>query len=181
MNKRMLAKRYARALFELAVEGNVLDEIAADLDRYITTIRQTPFLNWTLGNEEMPLKQRCAIIAGICDELRFHELTTKMLKRLARNGRTTLIGMIGEEFAAMALTARKCSNVTLTIASKLHAEQSREIVEKGVAEITGRTTHCTVVEDPSLIGGAILNVGDRIIDASVRGRLEMLRSALLAR
>ncbi|HXG40781.1 MAG TPA: ATP synthase F1 subunit delta, partial [Candidatus Limnocylindrales bacterium] len=102
-----------------------------------------------------------------------------LARLLTEKNRIELAPAIAREYATLLNRARGIVEAVVTTARPLGPDEVAEVRRK-VEELAGAAVDLRVVVDPSLIGGLTVRVGDRLLDASVRGRLERLRARLLA-
>jgi len=102
-----------------------------------------------------------------------------LVRLLDQRGRLTLLPAIAAELTRLLDAMRGVVAATVTSAAPLEKDEIAEIAAR-LESMTGQTVKLDTAVDPSLIGGLTVRVGDRMIDASVRGRLERLRDQLVA-
>ena len=167
-----IAQVYARSLFEVALEHDALDEIHDELDEFAEAMNenrdlQVFFFSPYFSSED----KREAIgsaVSGASDEL------VNFLELLAEKHRMPAIFRIRDRFDELWAKAKKRLEVTLTSAVELDdkvVEQVREEVERQ----TEREIDVETNVDPDILGGLVLRVGNMVLDASLRGKLEKLR------
>ena len=167
-----IAQVYARSLFEVAKEHGVLDEVHEQLDQFADAVDgnrelQVFFFSPYFSSQEKEEGIR-RVVEG-ADE-RF----VRFLELLAERHRLPVIFRIRQTFDALWAEERRLLEVTVTSAVQLDETTVRGIGRR-VEEQTGRTVELTSVVDPDLLGGLVLRVGNLVVDASVRNRLERLR------
>jgi F-type H+-transporting ATPase subunit delta len=176
-----IARPYAQAAFELAQASGALGgwssflKLAADfvLDRDVTRMLLAP------GADTAALARA---IGDICREKlggNAPAAATNLLQVLAANRRLTALPDIAARFEVLKAEAENTLDVTLTSASAVSDAQQARIVE-AIGKRFGRKVRLSVATDPTLIGGARLQVGDRVIDGSVRTGLDKLATVLRA-
>jgi F-type H+-transporting ATPase subunit delta len=180
-----VARPYAQAAFELARAGG---ELAAwsDFLRLAALLVTEPEVSRLLFTPGADLQRLAASMADICREqlgnpapLRDGErsLGANLLKVLVANRRLSALPDISVRFDALKAEAENTLDVTLTTASSVTDEQQGRIVDS-LKKRFGRQVRLKVQLDADLIGGARLQVGDRVIDGSVRTGLQKLATAL---
>lgn len=171
------ARRYAEAAFELASAGNARDTWARDLELAATLLGDER-VSRVLDNPSIPLTEREELVAKLLDR-RVAPPVTNLVRLLARRGRTELLPEISREFHRVFNEQRGIVEAVVTSAKPLGSED-RDAVRKTVEKITGSKVELNAQVDESLIGGLTVRIGDRLLDASIRGRLERLRHELIA-
>ncbi len=173
-----LARRYARALILLGQENNALDVIGAGLG----TIGGVLDLNGgelrgVLVNPGVPLAERHAVLSEVLRRLGLHAYVNNFLRLLLDKSRFAVLPEITAAFGEMADELAGRVRATVRTARALDAVTAAK-VEGALAQATGRTVVVRYVVEPGLIGGMVAQVGDKVYDSSVRGRLEQLQLAL---
>ena len=172
-----LARRYARALILLGQENNALDVIGAGLG----TIGGVLDLNGgelrgVLVNPGVPLAERHAVLSEVLRRLGLHAYVNNFLRLLLDKSRFAVLPEITAAFGEMADELAGRVRATVRTARALDAVTAAQ-VEGALAQATGRTVVVRYVVEPGLIGGMVAQVGDKVYDSSVRGRLEQLQLA----
>jgi len=169
------AKRYARAVFELAQQEEQIDQWARRLER-IRELFSDPGVAAVLRNPTIDRKQREAFVLDVPG---FDGQTTNLARLLIESGRIDEAVAIEDEFQRLADEAAGRVRATATTAIEL-AGRDRERVAEQLSKELKRDVRLTVVVDPRVIGGMRLQYGDHVVDATVAARLEQLRRRLAA-
>ena len=170
------ARRYARAVFELAEEDRQVDEWM----RRIAAVRELlsdPEVAAVLINPTIATEERYALISEAPHLLDAE--ATNLAKLLIESNRVREVGGIEEEFQRLADEAAGRVRATVTTAVELTAKD-RSSVEEELAKRLGKEIRMHVVVDPRILGGLKLQYGDHLVDASVSTRLQQLRRSLAA-
>jgi F-type H+-transporting ATPase subunit delta len=134
-----------------------------------------PELDALLTNPETESSVKADVLDRVLGEA--DELTRNFLRLLVEKGRAAEIREVVEEFEALVASQEGVLDVELTTASQLSDEEFGRIVGR-IEQASGRRVQATRSVDPDLIGGLVLQAGSMRLDASVRGRLERLRTEL---
>jgi F-type H+-transporting ATPase subunit delta len=169
-------RMYAEALFEAAKEQGRLEQVRTDLGDFVAALGEVSDLRDVLRNPQLDPGTRAKILDEVVGGV--DDLVRNFLRLVAEKGRAGQIEGIHEEFELLAARDERRLNVDLTTAVELADEDLRDIVRQ-IEQASGRTVDATTHVDPDLIGGLVLQVGTRRVDASVRGRLERLRRDLV--
>lgn len=168
------AKRYARAVFELATEEGQVEEWG----RRIATVRDLlsdPNVAAVLTNPTIPLGLRMGLVSDPPHEL--DPEGTNLARLLIESNRVAQVGGVLEEFETLTDAAAGRVRATVTTAVELdHIE--RDKLAHQLSERLGKEVRMTVVVDKGILGGLKLQYGDRLIDASVATKLQQLRRRL---
>ena len=172
-----LAGRYALALLDLADDKKELDSVAQDLRGLRGVIAESEDLRRLIRSPLFTRQQQAQAMAAVLDKAGIGELTRRFVLLVAQNRRLfALTRMID---AYLAELARRRGEVTarVTSASALTDDQHRALVETLRAEV-GAKVKIDVQVDPGLIGGLVVRVGSRMIDNSLRSKLQRLQLAM---
>lgn len=171
---RVLAKRYARALFQSAAEGQA-PRLRKELGAALKVLRDHQA---ALRHPLLPAAEKARLLRGALGE-QAREDTRRFLEVLIRRKRFELLPAVAAEFEQIADEAAQTARAHVRVARPL-AEPERAALESRLARVLGRAVVLDVKEDPTLIGGIVVRVGDQVLDASVARQLERLKEKLLA-
>jgi F-type H+-transporting ATPase subunit delta len=166
------------ALFEAAKDSGRLASVREELADFVETVEEVPELHAMLRNPQLDPQAKTAILGELIGDA--DELFRNFLRLLTEKGRVGEIEEIGREFERLAAEEEGVLKVQFTTAVELSDQDAKGIVEQ-IEEASGRTVEATRRVDPGLVGGIVLQVGSRRLDASVRGRLDRLRRELVTR
>jgi F-type H+-transporting ATPase subunit delta len=167
---------YAEALFEAAKERGRLGEVHEELGEFVRALDEVPELRDVLRNPQLDPRAKRDILDEVTRDA--DELVRNFLRLVADKGRAGELEEIQRELDRLVAREQRHVNVELTTAVELSDEELGSIVSQ-IESASGRTVDATTNVDPDLIGGVVLQVGTRRMDASVRGRLERLRRDLV--
>ena len=167
---------YARALFEAAQEKGRLEPVRDQLEQVVTAAAEVPELRELLRNPQLDPRGRAAALEDVLAG--GDELLRNFLLVLVDKGRIGALELIAEEFERLVAEAEGVLSAELTTAIELSDDDERRLL-KQIEDASGRKVEATRQVDPELIGGIVLQVGSHRLDASVRGRLDRLRRALV--
>jgi F-type H+-transporting ATPase subunit delta len=174
-----LANVYAEALLGLLPETDQAEIVADQLDELARMVRDVDGFEELLAGAAMNDKQRAAMVRRIF-EGRVHETLMDFLGVLARNDRLMLLRGVARRFRKLLWEREGVVEVVLTTAVAMDADELTALKET-LAEALDATVVVRTRVDPSLIGGARVQVGDKVFDASVARNLRLLRAALVQR
>ncbi len=170
------ARRYAEAAFEIALRDGTLDAWGDDL-RLAADVVLQPDVERVVDSPAIPFAARREILTRLLGS-RLSPPAFNMILLLAQRGRLASVPTVAAEYKR--LVDREHGVVRATVSSAIPLEPAElEAIGARVREITGARAEIVTVADPSLIGGLTVRIGDRLIDASVRGRLERLRDRIV--
>ena len=171
------ARRYAEAVFELGQRDGTLDRWLDDL-RVAADVVAQPDVARVVDNPTIPLAARRDVLARLLGS-RISPQAHNLTLLLAQQGRLSSVPAVAAEYKR--LVDRERGVVVATVTSAVELEPAElEAIGARVREMTGARAEVATAIDPDLIGGVTVRIGDRLIDASVRGRLERLRDRIVA-
>jgi F-type H+-transporting ATPase subunit delta len=175
----MVAERvegYATALFEVASAEGTLGDVEDELFRFARTLEGNDELRTTLTDASLPASRRQQIVEDLLGP-RAQPLTTALVSFVVGAGRGGDLPAIIDRLVARAAGARKHEVAEVRSVVELTDDQ-RERLAAALSNATGKQVEVKVILDPSILGGLVAQVGDTVIDGSVRNRLNQLRERL---
>jgi F-type H+-transporting ATPase subunit delta len=167
---------YARALLEAAKDEGRLEAVRKELGSFLEATRRVPELEALLANPQLDRRAKRDTLEAVLEGA--DELVRNLVLVAIEKGRSAELDKIGREFEALVAAEQGRLDVELTTAYELSDKEAREILAK-IEHASGRKVDATRRVDPDLIGGIVLQAGSLRIDASVRGRLNRLRTELV--
>jgi ATP synthase F1 delta subunit len=167
-----IAEVYARSLFEVAMEQDQLDEIHEELGQFSDVLSEDRKLQLFFFSPYFSSEEKKDGVAKVIEG--GNEYFVRFLELLAEKHRLPVLFRIRREFDALWAKEQKLLEVSVTSAVKLDEETVKGIGKK-IEEQTGNRVDLASHVDPDLIGGLVIRVGNLVLDASVRNRLERLR------
>ena len=171
-----VGRRYAQGVFQLAEAERDIDTWRQQLER-LDALLQDDVLRAAFANPAVPTPRRLELAEKLGSDLR--PQTRNLLRLLIEHRRTSQMPDIRREFDQMADEAQGIVHATLTTAIALDDDE-RQRYEQELARRLDRTVRLEYRRDPDLIGGATIQIGDHLIDGSVRTQLDRLRQRLAA-
>ena len=172
-----VAGRYATALFELAKEEAQLDKVAADLNRFNEALDAFEDMKRLVKSPVFSAEEQGRALAAILDKLEIEGLTKNFLLLVAKNRRLFATPDMIRAFRAMLARERGETGATVTSAAKLTESQITALTQALQAAL-GKKVMLDEQVDPALLGGLVIKVGSRMIDTSLRTRLNSLKIAM---
>jgi F-type H+-transporting ATPase subunit delta len=171
------ARRYAEAAFEIAQRDDSIDVWRRELQTAAAVVADQRVARH-LANPAVSLEQRTAQVEKALGKAVSRPVLNLILLQL-RRGRIEQLPQVAVEFRRLDNARQGITEATATAAAELTPAEV-EAITRRLEQLTGGRIELDVRVDPSLLGGLIVRVGDRLIDGSVRGRLERLRNRLVA-
>ncbi|MFL5266950.1 MAG: F0F1 ATP synthase subunit delta [Stellaceae bacterium] len=172
-----LAERYAVALFDLADERRMLDEVASDLRQLRAMLQASSDLTRLIRSPVLSRDQQGAAMGVVAERAELSPLVRDFLAVVARNRRLFAVPAMIEAFLTKLAARRGEVNAQVTAAQSLTEAQLAALNEQLRRSIGSRVS-VDVQVDPGLIGGMIVKVGSRMVDGSVRSKLQRLQLAM---
>ena len=172
-----IAERYALALFELADERKLLDQVADDLRALKEMLSGSADLQRLIRSPVLSRADQGAAITALLKKSKANELTRNFVALAAANRRLFALPRMIEAY--LAELARRRGEVTaeVTAATKLSDAQAKSLTET-LKKLVGAKVAVNVKIDPDLLGGLIVKLGSKLFDSSLRTKLRKLELAM---
>ena len=177
MARSAAARRYAKALFELAKESGQVAEVAGELTSMGDLLEGNPELHDVLFRALHPAAERRAVLDGVTDRIGARPAVKSFFSLLIDQRRLVDFPSIRAEFERLASEDAGLRRAEVVSAGPLRDDQL-ERLRRALSNRTGGEVEVSVRVDPSLLGGVIATVGDLVFDGSLRTQLLQLRSNL---
>ncbi len=172
MKETRVANRYAKALFDLAIEMKVLDRIKDDIELVYSVCKQNRDFVLMLKSPVIKESKKQTIIKEIFKS-KVHELTIRFLLVITRNGRESVIMEIAQQFIDVYKKFKNILPVTITSAVQLDADTKKKIIAV-LYDRAGAQIELTEEIDKEIIGGFIMEFEDKQYDASISKQIKNL-------
>jgi F-type H+-transporting ATPase subunit delta len=173
-----VARNYAEALFQLAERSGNADRYADLLDAVAATVEQTPRIQAVLMSPRVPKSEKVRLVGDALREVPREFVL--FLQAVVKRGRQLLFREIATEYATLLDVKLNRVRAGVTLARPAN-DQLRKSIADALSRHLGKEVLPSFSVDPEILGGAIVRVGERIHDGSLRRRLVKLRRHLLAR
>ena len=170
-----IAQVYARSLFEVAEEHDNLDELRDEVGQFTDALSESRELQTFFFSPYFSTEEKKKGLDAVLQDA--DETFVNFLELLIENHRMPALFRIRRELDAMWRKVNKLLPVQVTSAVELDEAVTRQIGEE-IHKQTGQEVELTANVDPDVLGGIILRVGNSILDASIRNRLEQLRKSV---
>ena len=172
-----MAGRYATALFELALEHNAIDAVLADLERFGALLVESPDLARLVRSPVFTSEEQVRALRAVLDRVGLSGLAAQSLLAVASNRRLFAVRDMIRDYRE--LVARHKGEVTAQVTLAQPArEEHLTAIREALAAVTHKNVQVNVTVDPSLIGGLIVKLGSRMVDSSLRTKLQMIKHAM---
>jgi F-type H+-transporting ATPase subunit delta len=172
-----MAGRYATALFELAFESHALEPVEADLHRFDAMLAESADLARLVRSPVFSAAEQSKALAAVLDRAGIGGLAARFLMVVTANRRLFAVRDIIRAYAALAASHRGEVAAQVTVAEPLSDGHLAEITNT-LHAVTGKTVKVDVRVDPSIIGGLVVKLGSRMVDSSLRTKLNALKHVM---
>lgn len=173
----LVATRYAKALLDMAVEAKALDKVEKDLREFAAMIEASADLRKLLKNPLMNRDQQKRALMALAQQAQFQTLTINFLGTLAHNRRLAAVDAVLEAFRREVSRQRGEIEARVQTAYALTPAQT-DALQKELSKALGSNVTLNVQVAKDLLGGMIVTVGSRMIDDSLKRKLERMKRTL---
>lgn len=184
MIENVIARRYARALAEVAVEKNEIEKTDADviiladiLDAEGGDISVPELMDY-LGSPVIALEQKIKMTDVLCEKLQVGELVSEFLNVLIRKGRVPLMSRIAREYIRISSKIEEIVTADIESAYQLSEEQQQKVI-KTLEKKAGKKVRLHTKINEKLLSGVRIKIGDTLLDGSIKGRMDRIEAKLL--
>ena len=173
-----MAGRYAGALFELALEGKAVDAVKADLEKFEQLLADNPDLGRLVRSPVFGAEEQLRALSAILDKAGIKGIAANFLRVITTNRRLFAVRDMIRAFRALVARHRGEVTAQITVAEKL-SDKNFDALKDALKSVTGgKDIDFDVKIDPSIIGGLIVKVGSRMVDSSLRTKLNSIKIAM---
>ena len=169
--------RYASAIFDLAKASGSLDTVASEFDTLGGVLRDNAELSGVIASPAYSRGQQGAVMAQVGEKLGSSDLTRKFVGLMAQKGRLGLLPDAMAGFSAL-LAEERGEETAEVISAKPLSDMQRDALAQNLKSSFGKDVKIDARVDPSLLGGLIVKVGSKMVDASLKSKLERLELAM---
>lgn len=178
MSDTVIARRYAKALFDLAASQSKVVKFQDQLQRLSQAAQVVPDLWDVLGNERTPQVKRVAVVNALGEALQLDPLVMNFCKVLVEKHRIGCWESIMISFTQLAAKAAGLVKVEVTTAVPVASKEIADRISQALSHLTKKTVDMQMVVDDALIGGAMVRIDDTIYDGSIATDLRRLKVKL---
>jgi F-type H+-transporting ATPase subunit delta len=173
-----VARRYAKALVDVAAVSNEMEPVRQELSGFAGMLREHRELHQLLTNPSIRRQDKTRVLDEVVARLALRPLSRSFLRILLEAGRLPVLETVLRAYEALVDERLGRVKVVVTAARPLEAESQGRLQER-LQEMTGKTVYFEVQQDPRILGGLVAQIGSLVYDGSVRTRLSRLREALV--
>jgi F-type H+-transporting ATPase subunit delta len=171
------AGRYATALFELASEANAIDAVNADLERFDALVAESPDLTRLVRSPVFSAGEQLQALSAVLERAGIGGLAAKFLKLVTANRRLFAVRDMVKSFRALVANHKGEATAEVTVAEPLKDEHAAAL-RRALKAVSGKDVDLAVKVDPAIIGGLVVKLGSRMVDTSLRTKLNAIRHAM---
>ncbi|KAH6824529.1 delta subunit of Mt ATP synthase [Perilla frutescens var. hirtella] len=170
---------YASALYIAAVKVNVLDTVESELLSLVEASKKSPTFTQFMKDASITKDTRAKAITDICNQAKFSDITKNFMAVVAEAGRLGHLERMVQRFSELTMAHRGEVKVTVTTVIPLPAEEEKELIET-LQDILGQGKKAKVDQkiDPSILGGLVVEFGQKVFDMSIRTRARQMERFL---
>jgi F-type H+-transporting ATPase subunit delta len=172
-----MAGRYATALFELAREANAVEAVQAELDRFDALVAESADLTRLVRSPVFSAEEQMRALSAVLERAGIGGLAANFLKLAASNRRLFAVRDMIKAFRALVAQHKGEATAEVTVAEALK-DAHVNTLRAALKTVTGKDVDLDVKVDPAILGGLVVKLGSRMIDSSLRTKLNAIRHAM---
>ena len=172
-----MAGRYATALFELALEANAVEAVKADLDRFDALVAESADLNRLVRSPVFSAEEQLQALSVVLDRVGISGLAANFFKLVAANRRLFAVHDMIKAFRALVAQHKGEATAAVTVAEPLK-DAHVDALRAALKSVTGKDVDLDVKVDTAILGGLVVKVGSRMVDSSLRTKLNAIKHAM---
>ena len=169
--------RYATALFELARDEKSIDAVRADLDRFEAMLNDSADLKRLVRSPVFSAGEQSKALIAVLDKAGIAGVSANFLKVLTANRRLFVVTDVIRAFRALVAKFKGEATADITVA-EARSEKNLDALKTALKTVTGKDVALNVKVDPSIIGGLVVKLGSRMVDSSLRTKLNSIKHAM---
>jgi F-type H+-transporting ATPase subunit delta len=169
--------RYATALFELAREEKAIDAVAVDLDKFEAMLDESADLKRLVRSPVFAADAQLKALTAVLDKAGISGVSANFLKVLTENRRLFAVADVIRAFRALVARFKGEATADVTVAEAL-TDKTLDALTAALKSVTGKDVTLKVKVDPAIIGGLVVKLGSRMVDSSLRTKLNSIKHAM---
>lgn len=174
----VVAKRYAKALMNLAAKDDQVEAVSAALDDFAETLAESALLTAFLAEPKVTQSAKEAVVADVLGQIKAPALVETFLRFLTYKRRIALTSAIREVFHELADARMGRANADVTVAAALTDKQADDLRAR-LETLSGKQVQLRIRIDPSILGGIVARIGSTVWDGSIRHQLNQIHQQLI--
>ena len=172
-----MAGRYATALFELALDDNAVDSVRSDLDRFDALVNDIADLERLVRSPVYGAEEQGKALTAVLEKAAIGGIAAKFLKLVTSNRRLFAVRQMIKAYRDLVARHKGELTAQVTVAEALN-DAHRTAIEDALKSVTGKDVGLDVKVDPAIIGGLVVKLGSRMVDSSLRTKLNSIKHAM---
>ena len=172
-----MAGRYATALFDLARETNAIDAVKADLERFDALVAESADLARLVRSPVFSAAEQLQALSAVLDRAGIGGLAAKFLKLVTTNRRLFAVRDMVKAFRELVADYKGEATAEVTVAERLKDDHVAAL-RSALNAVSGKDVDLDIKIDPAIIGGLVVKLGSRMVDTSLRTKLNAIRHAM---
>jgi F-type H+-transporting ATPase subunit delta len=169
--------RYATALFELARDEKSVDAVKADLEKFSAMLADSPDLLRLVRSPVFGATDQAKALAAVLEKAGIGGISANFLRVLTVNRRLFAVADVIRAFRALVAKYKGEATADVTVAEKL-SDKNLDAIKAALKSVTGKDVALNVNVDPAIIGGLVVKLGSRMVDSSLRTKLNSIKNAM---
>ncbi len=169
--------RYATALFELARDEKSIDAVLADLNKFDALLSDSADLKRLVRSPVFSAEVQMKALDAVMDKAALSGTPAKVLRVLTANRRLFAVADVIRAFRALVANFKGEATAEVTVAEQLN-DKNLDALKAALKSVTGKDVALNVKVDPSIIGGLVVKLGSRMVDSSLRTKLNSIKHAM---
>jgi len=169
--------RYATALFELARDAKSIDAVKADLDKFDAMLGESADLKRLVRSPVFAADAQLKALSAVLDKAGISGTAANFLKVLTNNRRLFAVADVTRDFRALVARFKGEASAEVTVAEPL-SDKNLDALKAALKQVSGKDVTLNVKVDPSIIGGLVVKLGSRMVDSSLRTKLNSIKHAM---
>lgn len=171
--------RYASAIFDLAKDSGSLDSVSSEFETLRVLLEDNADLSGVITSPAVTRDEQSAVMSSVTEKMGLSELTRNFIGLMAKKGRLALLPDAMTGFSALLADHRGEETAYVTSAKPL-TDMQRDALAQNLKSSFGKDVKIDASVDESLLGGLVVKVGSKMVDASLKSKLERLELAMKA-
>jgi len=172
-----MAGRYATALFELAREANAIDAVKADLQRFDALVAESPDLTRLVRSPVFSADEQLQALTAVLDRAGIGGLAAQFLMAVTKNRRLFAARDMVRGFGELVAQHKGEATAEVTVAEALKDDHIAAL-RNALKAVSGKEVDLNIKVDPAIIGGLVVKLGSRMVDSSLRTKLNSIKHAM---
>ena len=172
-----MAGRYATALFELALEANAIEAVKDELDRFDALIAESADLTRLVRSPVFSADEQLQALSAVLERAGIRGLAANFLKLVVRNRRLFAVRDMIKAFRNLVAKHKGEATAEIAVAETLK-DQHVDALRAALKSVTGKDVDLDVKVDPAILGGLVVKLGSRMVDSSLRTKLNAIKHAM---